>query len=303
MPGSERPIVIGLGELLWDCFGDSRRPGGAPANVAFQAGQLGCRGVVCTRVGGDESGDALCGFLSEQGLETDYVQRDAGHATGTVTVETSATGQPTYTIHEDVAWDFMEFTPELETLMGNADAVCFGTLAQRCEKSRHAIHTCLAAASEECLIVYDVNLRQDWYERAWIERSLAVANIVKLNDEEVEVVGPLLTGERLSSRAFAEHLLERFALELVCITRGEEGCSLWTGAESVDLPGVAVRVEDTVGAGDAFTAALITGLLRGWPPAVCGEFANRVGALVASRSGAMPLLGTAIDALFAEFER
>ncbi len=299
----DRPTVIGLGELLWDCFGDSRRPGGAPANVAFQAAQLGCRGLVCTRVGADESGDALCRFLSRQELETDYVQRDAGHATGTVTVETSATGQPTYTIHENVAWDFLEFTPELEALMGRADAVCFGTLAQRCEESRRVIHACLAAASEECLIVYDVNLRQDWYERDWIESSLAAANIVKLNDEEVEVVGPLLTGERLSPQAFAERLLGRFALELVCITRGENGCGLWTGEESVDLPGVPVTVEDTVGAGDAFTAALIASRLRGWPLAVCGEFANRLGALVAGSAGAMPPLGTAIDALFAEFER
>ena len=126
-----RPVVVGLGELLWDCFNDSRRPGGAPANVAFQAGQLGCRGVVCSRVGCDPPGDDLVDFLAGQDLATDWIERDAEHPTGTVTVDTTRVDHPEYTIHERVAWDHLEFDAALEDLMAGAAAVCFGTLAQR----------------------------------------------------------------------------------------------------------------------------------------------------------------------------
>jgi fructokinase len=282
-------IVIGLGELLWDCFADSRRPGGAPANVAFHAGQLGHRGVVCSRVGADELGEALLVYLADHGLETGYIQRDPDHATGTVTVDTTDPGHPSYVIHDPVAWDFLRFDDDLDRLMADASAVCFGTLAQRHASSRDTIHRCLAAA-KAALIVYDVNLRQSWYDREWIERSLRAASMVKLNADEVGVLADVLDVGSAVAEPFCGALRSRYGVDTVCITRAERGCLLNGPRETVDVPGVKVAVADAVGAGDAFTAALISAHLRGWRLPAAARFANDVGALVASRPGAMPNL-------------
>lgn len=297
MPGTPAPSVVGLGELLWDCFAGSRRPGGAPANVAFHARQLGCRGHVCSRVGRDEPGEALCRFLAEQGLDTACVQRDENLPTGWVTVDASVPGHPRFTIHEDVAWDAVEFTRELKYLMEQANAVCFGTLAQRSEVSRETIHRALEHTRADCLVVYDANLRQQWYRREWIERSLRRADVVKLNDGEVEVLGPLLELGTTAHAAFAQAVQERYDVSLVCITRGERGCLLLGEHQVHDLPGRPVEVADAVGAGDAFTAALIFARLSGWTLETAGSFANEVGALVASRPGAMPPLANELNAL------
>jgi fructokinase len=280
------PTVIGLGELLWDVFPDSRRPGGAPANVAFHAGQLGLEGLVASRVGDDDDGRGLLEFLREKGLSTRLVQTDVQHPTGRVTVTLSA-GQPSYVIHENVAWDCLQPEAALLEAVAAAGAVCFGTLAQRSPVSRETIHRGLAAAGATTLVVYDVNLRQRWYEREWIERSLRACDVVKLNHEELAVLSNLLgTGRR--AEEFVATLCERYGVQTVCITRGAEGCILADAKEWHDVPGVPVAVVDTVGAGDAFTAALIVGLLNGDPPARIARFANRVGGLIASRAGAMP---------------
>jgi fructokinase len=283
------PSFLGLGELLWDCFPDRRLPGGAPANVAFHAQQLGLSAAPVTRVGNDPLGEELCEFLQSQGLNVDLVQRDPVHGTGTVTVEPAGT-QTTYTFKPDSAWDFLELTSSLETAMRSASAVCFGTLAQRCPVSREAIHAALASTTSTCLIVYDVNLRPPFYERAWIERSLRQARVVKLNDDEVRVLNEMLDAWAPGETEFARWLIRQYDLELVCVTRGGAGCLLVQNDEIVDLPGVPVQVVDTVGAGDAFTAALIQTRLAGWPLNRTADFANNVGALVASRAGAMPEL-------------
>jgi len=284
------PLVVGLGELLWDCFADSRRPGGAPANVAFHAGQLGCEGVVCSRVGRDALGDELVAFLEGQALRTDLVQRDPIHATGTVTVDTSRPDHPRFTIHEDVAWDYLDFDAALAELMGRAAAVCFGTLAQRSPGSRRAIHQALAATPPGCLIVYDVNLRQHFHQKEWVEASLAASRVVKLNADEVIHLDRLLGLDSPGQERFARAIQRRFGVSTVCVTRGAEGCLLVGPDEAVESPGVPIRLVDAVGAGDAFTAALIWGQLHGWPPERQASFANAVGALVASRPGAMPPL-------------
>lgn len=299
---TSRPIVIGLGELLWDCFTDSRRPGGAPANVAFQAEQLGCHGVVCSRVGWDPLGDELVAFLAAQSLATDWIQRDKQHPTGTVTVDTRRADHPEYTIHENVAWDHLAWDDRLARLAGGAAAICFGTLAQRSAASRETIHRALAQANPSCLTVCDVNLRQQWYDRPIIERSLAAARLVKLNDDEVVVLAKLLETGSTDHVAFAREIRERFDVEAVCITRGERGCLVASADEVVDAPGEPVEVADAVGAGDAFTAAWIAARLRGWPLARQASLANQVGALVASQSGAMPLLGGQFAKLLAEHE-
>lgn len=288
MPASQ-PVVIGLGELLWDVFPDEKRTGGAPANVAFQANQLGCRGLLATRVGTDESGDELLARLQEKGLDLSVVQRDPKHPTGRVTVTLAEGGQPEYEIHEQVAWDYLEADAPLQSAVRSAAAICFGTLAQRNERSRETIHQLLSQVEPETLVVYDVNLRQKFYKKEWIERSLGQANVVKLNDDEVSVLAPLLDLPS-EQRPFAEALIEQGAPEIVCITRGAKGCLVVTEGEAHEIPGRPVKVADSVGAGDAFTAGLIAGLLENWPLGLAAEFANRVGGTVASRQGAMPEL-------------
>lgn len=296
------PLVIGLGELLWDCFGDDRRPGGAPANVAFQANQLGCRGTVVTRVGQDDLGRELLDFLKQQQLATDHVQVDENYPTGTVTVEFTDANDPQYTIHEHVAWDHLEFNDALATLMGEARAVCFGTLAQREAASREAIHQCLAATGEDCLVVYDINLRQKYYDRDWIERSLKAARVVKLNQDEVQVLSGLLNVDGSDLPQFANQLQTDYGVKAVCITRGSEGCLIYSENQNYDIPGTPVEVADAVGAGDAFTAALISRRLLGWPWEQAALFANRVGGLVASKSGAMPILHAEFEQLSQEIK-
>jgi len=298
---NHRPLVIGLGELLWDCFEDSRRPGGAPANVAFQANQLGCEGAVCSRIGQDDLGQELAAFLEIQGLSTRSLQFSADRPTGTVTVEMKEENHPEYTIHENVAWDTMEFTPEWQQLMHSASAVCFGSLAQRAEPSHTTIQQCLAATSESCLTVYDVNLRQQFYNEAILSESLQASRAVKLNHEEVVVISQEL-GTSQEDVTFAKEIQERFGLELIIITRGEHGCLLISEDELVDLKGEKVEVVDAVGAGDAFTAGLISALLKNWPLKTAGEFANKVGAKVAASSGAMPDLKDEFAALMGKFE-
>lgn len=288
--------VVGIGELLWDCFGELRRPGGAPANVAFHASQLGFNGVICSRVGSDAMGDALLQHLRGQGLEIQYIQRDAEHPTGTVTVETTRVDQPSYRIHENVAWDHLEFDSRLSNLFENASAICYGTLAQRSSQSRSAIAQALGA-SRSALRVYDVNLRLPYYTEQTIEASLRLADVVKLNIGEVAVVAPMLGLDADDVQGFSETLRVSYGVELVCVTRGKNGCVAISEKERVDVPGHRVNVVDTVGAGDAFTAALVYGLLNVWPLERIAHVANEIGALVASRTGAMPVLREEFAAL------
>ncbi len=289
MTGSSNsaPLVIGLGEAVWDLFPDSRRAGGAPGNVAYQVQQLGGRALVATRFGRDEAGQALAAHLSAEGLDLSLVQWDDSLPTGAVTVHLEDPAHPHYTIHQPAAWDNLAAAPELLAAARQCDAICFGTLAQRSAQSRETIHQVLAAAGPRCLTVYDINLRQHYYDRDWIERSLAVSKIAKLNHEEARILAPVL-GLPEDHLGFARGLLERTAIEAVCLTRAEDGCLAVTASEVIEVPGERVSVVDAVGSGDAFSAALIMSLLRGWPLEKAVRFANRVGALMATKPGATP---------------
>lgn len=288
-------FIVGLGEVLWDCFEHEKLPGGAPANFAYISTQLGNRGVVASRVGTDEFGNEIIEYLNSRELDTTLVQHDAAHPTGTVQVTTNESGSASYVFPADVAWDFLEQTHDLAELARNASAVCFGSLAQRSEVSCRTIHAFLQQTSPDCLNVFDVNLRQDFYSDDVVRRSLLAANVFKLSDEEVETVCELLSVDRKTDKRLAAVVLDEFDVRMVCVTRGPEGCTLFTPGENpdvpnrVDIPGQSVTVADTVGAGDAFTAALTYGLLNDWPTEKVGQLANRVGGLIASKSGAMPV--------------
>lgn len=300
MSDPARDTLVGIGELLWDCFGDSRRPGGAPANVAFHARQLGTQAAVLSRVGRDALGDELAAHLSSCGLETTFIQRDANHPTGTVTVELSQKDHPQYVIHENVAWDHLAFDAPAAQLLGRATAICFGTLAQRSPASRAAIRAAVNAAPD-ALRIYDVNIRPPWYSRDVIEWSLRAASVVKLNADEVAVLACELELPNNDADDLASHLHDRCNVDLVCLTRGGLGCVLYARGEKVTEKGRPREVVDTVGAGDAFTAGLAFALRQSWPLARVAQFANEVGGLVATRPGAMPPLRDEFAALIEDF--
>ncbi len=295
--------VVGLGELLWDELPGGRRLGGAPANFAVMAARLGVHGIIASRLGEDEPGRAARELLASLPVDARFLQTDSERATGTVSVAIEA-GQPHYTIHAPVAWDALALTPDWLALAARADAVCWGTLAQRSAISEQAIHGFLAATREDCLRIFDVNLRVPFFTAEAVERSLKRATLLKLNDDEMphllSLAGLAAATEstRADDRERAEGLVldarrvmaAHAGLQTVAITLGAHGSLLVTRNETLRHEGVAARVIDTVGAGDSFTAALAVYRLLGASLAVQSEAANRWGAWVAGQSGAMPEL-------------
>jgi fructokinase len=280
--------IVGIGEVLWDVFADQRRLGGAPANFAFHAVQLGHEASIVSRVGNDEPGRELLAALRAHTTSTRYVQTDPQHPTGTVQVALAPDGTPEFTISPNVAWDYLQLDEPLLELARGADAVCFGTLAQRSPATRNTIQAFLAAAPR-ALKIFDVNLRQHFWSAQLIQTNLAHTHVLKLNSDEQRELARLLGGPG-EPLGWARDMIERYKLRLVCITRGPEGCVLVSADGHAEHPGLKVPIIDTVGAGDAFTAALVSGYLAGWPLAVLAEHANRVGAYVASQAGATPPL-------------
>jgi fructokinase len=282
--------IVGLGEILWDLFPAGPQLGGAPANFAYITTLLGNRGIVASRVGADDLGQKATERLARLGVSTAAIQTDPTHPTGVVRVEVDRAGQPRFEIAEGVAWDFLEWTPAWKELAGGADAVCFGSLAQRCAATSATIRGFLRATRPGTVRIFDVNLRQRFFSREILSESVGLADIVKLNHEELPRIMELLgfsPGDEVSS---ARRLAAEHQLKMVCVTRGPCGSLLVAGDHSVaEHPGYTVKVADTVGSGDAFTAALVNEYLQGSPLDQMNETANRVGAWVASQVGAMPV--------------
>ncbi|HZP17201.1 MAG TPA: carbohydrate kinase [Terriglobales bacterium] len=282
------PTVVGLGEILWDLLPSGRQLGGAPANVAYCAHLLGNRAVVASRVGDDEPGNEIRRRLRLAGIGDQFLQADPEHPTGTVPVQVDAAGVPQFQIAFPAAWDFFECSEDWRALARSADAVCFGSLAQRSPASREAILKFLDSTRPEALRVFDVNLRQTYFSADVLAGSLQRANVVKLNHEEAGTVAGLLQMSGDDEPSFCRGLIQRFNLRLVCVTRGANGSLLVTRASMDEQPGFRIQVKDTVGAGDAFTAGLIHELLRGGSLPSVHRLASRMGAWVASCEGAMP---------------
>lgn len=283
--------MIGIGELLWDLLPTGKQLGGAPGNFAYMTSLLGDRGVPASRVGNDEFGQEALDKLSTLGLPTEYLQFDPAHATGTVKVQIDGSGQPCYEIVQGVAWDFLEWTSQWRMLAEEADAICFGSLAQRSTRSRETIRAFLRASRPGTIKVFDVNLRQSFYNAEVLASALAVAEIAKLNHEELRHVMRLLGLSYDGDVSSAERLRETQRLKLVCVTRGKHGSVLADESGTHAHRGFEIQVADTVGSGDAFTAGLVNRYLRGGSLADMNDMANRAGAWVASKVGAMPALG------------
>jgi fructokinase len=287
--------VVGLGELLWDLLPSGKQLGGAPANFAYITNLLGDAGIPASRVGEDDLGNEAINRLCGLQVNSAFVQRDPLHPTGTVKVELDAAGQARFEIMQPVAWDFLEWTNEWNPLASQCDALCFGSLAQRSPQSHATILHFVRATRSEAIRVFDVNLRQDFYSKEVITESMKLASIVKLNHEELPRIMRLLELENATVRDAARTLLSSFGLKLVCITRGDAGSLLMSRAEYSEHSGFKVKVADTVGAGDAFTATLVHGYLRQQSLAQINETANLVGAWVASQSGGMPTPKTSLQ--------
>jgi fructokinase len=281
--------LIGIGEILWDLLPSGKQMGGAPANFAYHAHALGASSRVISRIGRDALGDEILRRLRALGLPTDDIQFDPVAPTGTVSVELSVDGQPRFTIHENVAWDLLAVEKSALAAVADADAVAFGTLAQRCEPARGTIQALLAAVRSGASRILDLNLRQHFFSREVIEASLRLSNIVKFNDTELPVLAQLL-GLRGTVREQIEQLARERGQRLVCLTRGAHGSLLYSEGQWADDPGQPVMVKDTVGAGDAFTAALALGVLAGKPLDSINRRANRVAQYVCTQEGATPPL-------------
>jgi fructokinase len=260
------------------------------------AARLGNHAAILSRIGRDELGEKAVELLEPLPADASFLQVDLLQETGRVTVRFEG-GQPSYTIHQPAAWDFLELTNEWVQLAENADAVCFGSLAQRNAVSRQTIQFLLSKTPASCVRVFDVNLRTPYYSAEVIRESIELATVLKMNDAEAPRIMALLgisSPDRAATailRMAAERLLAEFPpLRMVAVTRGDHGSLLVTREEWHEHPGVCIQVADTIGAGDAFTAAMTHYLLRGASLAKLSEAGNRWGAWVASHSGAMPAL-------------
>lgn len=287
---NDNQIVVGIGELLWDVLPESKKMGGAPANFAYHVSQFGIPGTVVSAIGHDKYGEELIEQLSDKPLNLELQTVD--YPTGSVIVELDEMGVPTYDIKQNVAWDNIPFTPELQALAKRTTAVCFGSLAQRNIVSRDTIHKFIDAIPDEKgrLKIFDINLRQGFYTPEIIEESLNRCNVLKINDEELVIISRLFGYPGIDLQDKCWILLGKYNLDMLVLTCGVNGSYVFTpgNVSFVDTPKIVVA--DTVGAGDSFTAAFTSAILEGKSVRQAHELAVNVSAYVCTQHGAMPTL-------------
>ncbi len=283
-------IVVGLGEILWDVLPQGKQLGGAPANFAYHISQFGLEGRAVSAIGNDALGNEILTTLDARGMR--YLIDKVDYPTGTVDVTLDANGVPCYNIREGVAWDNIPFTPELEAAARQSVAVCFGSLAQRNEQSRQTISKFLDTMpkGDNSYRIFDINLRQTYYNLTTIHNSLCRSNILKINDEEVAIVAKLFHLKNISIQNMCCRLLTEYHLKMVILTCGTAGSYVFTPNEESFLPTPRVEVADTVGAGDSFTAAFIASIIKGKSIHEAHQIAVAVSAYVCTQNGAMPTL-------------
>jgi fructokinase len=281
--------VISIGEVLWDIVGQEEHLGGATFNFSAHLSRLGHTVSFVSAVGSDELGQKVIDSMSRLGLTTDYLGLDKDHPTGTAAVALASDGQPKFVLHRPAAYDFPQLNgAQCDRLFSQpVDWIYFGTLHQIYPQARQLTADLLNRASGARRF-YDVNLRSDGYTPSLIQQLMPQASIVKLNDEEVQAIGLMFGSRHGSLEEFCRNYVDLYKWAGVCITRGSLGCTVLLDGQYIEAPGYPVEVADAVGAGDAFTAAFLHGLGNGWPTPKIADFANRVGALVASRRGAIP---------------
>ncbi len=285
--------VLCFGEVLWDTFGYEKTAGGAPMNVARHLVQQDVKVRFASRVGDDLAGRELVLFLKDSGLYSNLIQEDAKLPTCEVTVELDSKGQATYIIPKPVSWDNIELTENLLPAATNASAIVFGSLASRSSESRNTLRTLLDESP--AIKIFDVNLRHPHYELATIELLAAKANIIKMNEEEASLLIGSSSGKKLQQKVI--EFQKTYHNQTIIITRGADGAMIWHNEKFYEHPGFKVEVADTVGAGDAFLATFIAGMLAGNPIPQLLEKACSISAYVATQRGANPLYGKEVAAL------
>ena len=283
-------VIVGIGEALWDVLPEGKKIGGAPANFAYHVSQFGLESCAVSAVGDDELGKEIRSNFEEKKLQT--LIETVPYPTGTVQVEIDKLGVPQYDIKENVAWDNIPFTPQIEELAHRTKAICFGSLAQRSKVSRNTIEPFIEAMpkTEDTLIVFDVNLRQSFYSRDVLDRSMKRCNVLKINDEELITISRMLgyQGTDLQSKCWI--LLGRYHLKMLILTCGVNGSYVFTPGSMSFIATPKVKVADTVGAGDSFTGAFVASILKGLSVADAHQKAVNVSAFVCTQRGAMPTL-------------
>jgi len=281
-------VVAGLGEVLWDLYPNEQYLGGAPANAMIHAHQLGADGVLVSAVGKDRLGDEIFTALQKKGIETKYIQQSADHPTGTVFVKLDKDRNPQFTCSNNVAFDYIQWNGGFDPLVKNTDAVLVGTLAQRNPVSCQTIQTFLEKASG-CVIVFDVNFR-GWNEsvKIVVEKTLVYTDILKMNEAELHSLQNAFGKADRSVPVFLDWLVKAYHLKLAVLSLGQQGCLISSGEENVVSPGVKVNPVDTTGCGDAFLAGVVMKTLEGCSLEETAEFANYLGAFVATNQGAVP---------------
>ncbi|WP_315403798.1 carbohydrate kinase [Hoylesella saccharolytica] len=282
--------IVGLGEALWDVLPEGKKLGGAPANFAYHAGQFGLDTLAISAVGEDQLGDETLSAFEEKGLK--YIMPRVPFPTGTVQIELDAQGVPAYEIREGVAWDNIPFTPEMEKIARSCKAVCWGSLAQRHEVSRNTIHRFLDATPPTCLKIFDINLRQTFYDEEVIRASLKRCNILKINDEELVTIGRLFgyPGLDMSNKCWL--ILGKYNLDMLVLTCGVNGSYVFKPGAMTFIETPKVDVADTVGAGDSFTASFCAAILKGLSVSDAHQLAVETSAYVCTCNGAMPRIPT-----------
>lgn len=283
-------IIVGIGEALWDILPEGKKLGGAPANFAFHVSQFGLKSYAVSAVGNDALGDEIVNNFTAKGLNQ-HISR-VEFPTGTVFVELDDNGIPQYDIKENVAWDNIPYTPQLESLAQNTIAVCFGSLAQRNDVSRCTIKKFLNAMqkSDDTLIVFDINLRQNYYTKALIDESMQHCNILKINDEELITVCQMFNIPDGDIEEQCKTILNHYNLRMLILTCGTNGSYVFSRNEVSFQPTPKVVVADTVGAGDSFTASFIASIIRGKSIRDAHAIAVKTSAFVCTQNGAMPIL-------------
>lgn len=284
----KRPVVVGLGEILWDILPGKKRIGGAPANFALHSRSLGAEAKICSSTGDDELGKEIKNKLTKINSIAEYIFTGS-RPTGVVDVQIDENGSAKYTIKENAAWDFITWNSKIRELAQKCDAVCFGTLAQRNSVSRETISQFLQNTGPGCLKVFDVNLRQNYYSKKIIQDSLKIADIVKLNESEIETLRQMFEIEG-TDRETLSYLAETYNLDLIALTMGKNGSLMIAGDDESYYPAFPVKVKDTVGAGDAFTATMTIGKYKNLNLKKINMLSSKIAAFVCTREGATPQL-------------
>ncbi len=287
---SKKFRIIGIGEILWDVSSSGKQLGGAPANFAYHVSAQGHEGIIISRIGNDKLGDEAIKYLKGMSLVTDYIQLDKNRPTGIAEVRIDDSNQPDYIIKECVAWDFLEWRPNFKILLKSVDAVCFGILAQRSTTSRNTILKFLESLEDNTVKILDINLRQNYFNRQIIERSLRLSDILKLNSSELKVLAKLLeVKKKYNEKDLCRFLISNYEIKLICLTKGEEGSLLIEENSFHESPVYLYPVVDRVGAGDAFTAAMIIQFLKRNSLDIINDYSSKLASWVTSKLGGMPV--------------